>query len=48
MQKGADSVHLIVQNNEYSLWFGEAKFFSSLDDQNFYQITNSLESALKN
>lgn len=45
--KGADSVHLIVQNNEYSLWFGEAKFFSSLDDQNFYQITNSLESALK-
>lgn len=45
--KGADSVHIIVDGNDYSLWFGEAKFFSSLDEQNFYQITNSLNEALK-
>lgn len=45
--KGADSVHIVIKEGEYSLWFGEAKFFSSLDDQNFYQITNSLFNALQ-
>ena len=45
--KGADSVHIIVDGDNYSLWFGEAKFFSNLSDQNFYQITNSLSEALK-
>lgn len=45
--KGADSVHLVIQDEGYSLWFGEAKFFNSLNDQNFYQITNSLFNALQ-
>lgn len=45
--KGADSVHLVIQDEDYSLWFGEAKFFNSLNDQNFYQITNSLFNALQ-
>ncbi|PVZ89846.1 DUF1837 domain-containing protein [Serratia sp. S1B] len=45
--KGADSVHIVVNGDEYSLWFGEAKFFNSLNDSNFYQITNSLYNALQ-
>lgn len=45
--KGADSVHIVVDGEEYSLWFGEAKFFNSLNDSNFYQITNSLYNALQ-
>ncbi|MDI3452973.1 DUF1837 domain-containing protein [Acinetobacter sp. V89_4] len=45
--KGADSVHLVVDGDDYSLWFGEAKFFNSLNDNNFYQITNSLYNALQ-
>lgn len=45
--KGADSVHIVVEGDQYSLWFGEAKFFNSLEDQNFYQITNSLFNALQ-
>lgn len=44
--KGADSVHIVVDGDDYSLWFGEAKFFNSLNDNNFYQITNSLYNAL--
>jgi hypothetical protein len=45
--KGADSVHIVVSEDDYSLWFGEAKFFNSLNDNNFYQITNSLYNALQ-
>ncbi|WP_336040587.1 DUF1837 domain-containing protein [Acinetobacter calcoaceticus] len=45
--KGADSVHIVVDGEEYSLWFGEAKFFNSLNDNNFYQITTSLYNALQ-
>ncbi|MCF1297448.1 DUF1837 domain-containing protein [Acinetobacter nosocomialis] len=45
--KGADSVHIVVSGDEYSLWFGEAKFFNGLNDSSFYQITNSLYNALQ-
>lgn len=45
--KGADSVHIVVDGDNYSLWFGEAKFFSNLNENNFYQITNSLSEALQ-
>ena len=31
--KGADSVHIVIENNsnDFSLWFGEAKFYKSID-----------------
>ncbi len=31
--KGADSVHIVIENNEqdFSLWFGEAKFYKEID-----------------
>lgn len=30
--KGADSVHIVIENdNDFSLWFGEAKFYNSIE-----------------
>jgi hypothetical protein len=47
--KGADSVHIILSedDNDFSLWFGEAKFFKSIDDSNFNEIINSVEKLLQ-
>ena len=28
--KGADSVHIVLNNNDFSIWFGEAKFYPNL------------------
>jgi len=28
--KGADSVHIVIENNDFSLWFGEAKFYKDI------------------
>ncbi|WP_248127474.1 HamA C-terminal domain-containing protein [Brucella pituitosa] len=28
--KGADSVHIVVDGNDFTLWFGEAKFYNSI------------------
>src|SRR5690606_24289083 len=31
--KGADSVHIVLEeDNDFSLWFGEAKFYTSIED----------------
>ena len=47
--KGADSVHIILSDdsNDFSLWFGEAKFYKSIDDSNFNEIINSVEKLLQ-
>jgi hypothetical protein len=45
--KGADSVHIVVENNNtFSLWFGEAKFYNSIDDDRLNAIISSIESSL--
>ena len=39
--KGADSVHIVIENDrDFSLWYGEAKFYADLDDA----ITSAISS----
>lgn len=41
--KGADSVHIVVEKeNEFSIWYGEAKFYNSIEDTRLYEIVNSV------
>ncbi|MEY7730574.1 HamA C-terminal domain-containing protein [Morganella morganii] len=45
--KGADSVHVvIIDNNNFSLWFGEAKFYNSIDDGRFDTIITSVKNSI--
>ena len=46
--KGADSVHIVLENNNhgFSIWFGEAKFYSSIDDSRLSEIIDSVEHTL--
>lgn len=45
--KGADSVHIVVTGDEtFTLWFGEAKFYNSIDDARFYAIVQSVKNCL--
>ena len=45
--KGADGVHIIVDDNEFSLWFGEAKFYNSIEDARLSSIVTSVGNSLK-
>lgn len=41
--KGADSVHIVLESeNEFSIWYGEAKFYNSIEDPRLYEIVNSV------
>ncbi len=41
--KGADSVHIVLEDeNEFSIWYGEAKFYNSIADLRLYEIVNSV------
>lgn len=45
--KGADSIHIIVENgNDFSIWFGEAKFYNSIEDARIAEIITSVENSL--
>lgn len=45
--KGADSVHIIIEGgNDFSLWFGEAKFYNSIEDARLPEIITSVENSL--
>ena len=45
--KGADSVHIVVEDNyDFSLWFGEAKFYNSIEDARFDSIIESVGNSL--
>lgn len=46
--KGADSVHIVLEkNNDFSLWFGEAKFYNSIEDTRLDAIVQSVENSLQ-
>ena len=46
--KGADSVHIVVEeSNKFSIWFGEAKFYNSIEDERLYSIVDSVENSLQ-
>lgn len=45
--KGADSVHIVLEpNNDFSLWFGEAKFYNSIEDARLSSIIESVGKSL--
>ncbi|SRR6266568_1886350 len=45
--KGADSVHIVIgENGKFSLWFGEAKFYSSIEDARLPSIIESVRNSL--
>lgn len=46
--KGADSVHIVLNgNNDFSLWFGEAKFYNSIEDARLQSVVESVGNSLK-
>lgn len=46
--KGADSVHIVLDpsNNDFTLWFGEAKFYNSIEDTRLSTIVTSVKNLL--
>lgn len=45
--KGADSVHIVVESEtKFSLWFGESKFYNSLEDARLDKIIESVKESL--
>jgi len=46
--KGADSVHIVIENeNNFSLWLGEAKFYNSIEDDRLGSIVQSVKELLE-
>lgn len=45
--KGADSVHIVIENDgQFTLWFGEAKFYKSIEDTRLPSIIESVRNSL--
>ncbi len=46
--KGADSVHIVIEEggSDFSLWFGEAKFYSGIEDTRLSTIVDSVRDTL--
>lgn len=45
--KGADSVHIVLDSaGDFTLWFGEAKFYNSLDDSRLGSVIESVGNSL--
>lgn len=44
--KGADSVHIVVSGGDFTLWFGEAKFYSSISDSRLDAVVTSVLNSL--
>jgi len=46
--KGADSVHIVLEGDyDFSLWFGEAKFYNSIEDARLPPVVESVGNALR-
>lgn len=45
--KGADSVHIVISNNDFSLWLGEAKFYNNIEDVRLPKIAVSVSDLLQ-
>lgn len=46
--KGADSAHIVLEGDDgFSLWFGEAKFYNSIENARLSSIVESVENSLK-
>ena len=45
--KGADSVHIVVESEtDFSLWFGESKFYNSIENARLTTIIDSVKESL--
>lgn len=44
--KGADCVHIVIEDNDFSLWFGEAKFYTSIENSRLPSIITSVGNSL--
>ncbi len=44
--KGADSVHIVVNGDDFTLWFGEAKFYNSIADARLDAVVGSVLNSL--
>ncbi|MBA3069887.1 MAG: DUF1837 domain-containing protein [Hyphomonas sp.] len=44
--KGADSVHIVLNGDDFSLWFGEAKFYNSIADARLDAVVTSVINSL--
>lgn len=44
--KGADSIHLVINDNDFSVWFGEAKFYNDIGDTRLDKIIESIANML--
>lgn len=45
--KGSDSVHIVlIPPDDFSIWFGEAKFFNSIEDVRLDKVTTSVLNSL--
>ncbi|MGY8685369.1 Hachiman antiphage defense system protein HamA [Bradyrhizobium sp. UFLA05-153] len=44
--KGADSVHIVVNGDDFTLWFGEAKFYNSIADARLDAVVTSVLNSL--
>ncbi|WP_151776174.1 HamA C-terminal domain-containing protein [Acinetobacter bereziniae] len=45
--KGADSVHLVLNNDDFTIWFGEAKFYNDINDTRLDTIIESIGNMLE-
>lgn len=45
--KGADSVHITLKDNDFQIWFGESKFYSSIEDARLATIVSSVAESLR-
>lgn len=45
--KGADSVHIVVDGNDFSIWMGEAKFYNDIKNARLASIVESVGNALQ-
>lgn len=46
--KGADSVHIVIEDDkDFSLWFGEAKFYNNIEDARLDTIIESVNNSLQ-
>lgn len=45
--KGADSVHIVIESDDkFSLWFGESKFYNSLENARLDKIVTSVKESI--
>jgi hypothetical protein len=45
--KGADSVHIVIEgDDDFSLWFGEAKFYNSIENARLASVVESVGNSL--